>query len=64
MSMSMGMGMRIYSLLGGDGHETKVWYQTIGFVYGDEDTFFLWGWIWDNKIRPRLGMSTRRVGYG
>jgi len=24
MSMSMGMGMRIYSLLGGDGHETKV----------------------------------------
>jgi len=32
-----------------------VWYKSlisVGFGYGDEDEFFLQGWVWDNETRP------------
>jgi len=25
----------------------------VGFGYGDGDEFFLRGWVWDSKTRPR-----------
>jgi len=25
----------------------------VGFGYGDEDEFFLRGWVWDSETRPR-----------
>jgi len=37
--MGMGMGTRLYPLLGGDGDETKVWYP-LGLGMGMRMNFF------------------------
>jgi len=39
--MGMGMGTRLYPLLGGDGDETDKSLIPVGFGYENEDEFFL-----------------------
>jgi len=28
-------------------------FDTVGFGYGDEDEFFMRGWVWNSETRPR-----------
>jgi len=59
--MGMGMGMRLYLVTRWGWGWVKSLIP-VRFGYGDEDNFFLRGWVWDSETRVRPAPLPSLIG--